>query len=195
MLTRLLVLTAVIAAFFVFVPTSSAQTTPTLPTECLNITDPDAVTQECLDALAGLTGGGGGGTLPQECQGILGVIGGDNGGGGTSLLDQLTATQLLQLVGCLTALTGGGDDEEEEDEVGEGDLEETGDVGVAGYGGDLGYGEDVGDFPENGVDSGFGPTGSDEPGAPLAARGAALLVLLGVLATGLVVMRRRRSGS
>jgi len=230
MLTRLLVLTAVIAAFFVFVPTSSAQTTTQTPTECVDVTDTTddpVLLRDCVDALLEVTGGGGGSTstLPEECQEIIGEgTGGDTGGtggntGGTggdstdgstggggltgSLLDTLSAGQLLQLVGCLNALAGldDGEDDEQQDAVNE-DGGGTGDNGGLGEG-DVGFGEqgfgdegggDDGDFPEGGIESGYGPTGSDEAGAPLAARGVALLALLGVLATGLVVMRRR-SGS
>lgn len=52
-------------------------------------------------------------------------------------------------------------------------------------------GGDEGGVPEGGVDSGFGPTSSDAPGPSPVARGAALLALLGVLATGFLMMRRR----
>jgi len=51
--------------------------------------------------------------------------------------------------------------------------------------------EGTGAVPEGGVDSGFGPTGSDAPGPSPVARGAALLALLGVLGTGFLMMRRR----
>jgi uncharacterized membrane protein len=58
----------------------------------------------------------------------------------------------------------------------------------AGYGYDVGYDEGV---PKGGVPSGFGPTDSAAAGAPLVARGAALLAVLGVLGTGLLIVRRR----
>ena len=185
MLKRLLVLAAALAALFVFAPTASAQQDPRLPNEW---TPGDFSREECraeLQQLLPLDGTVGDllgqqGLLPRSCQGILSL----------DLAEQLTAGQLLSLLQCLTDLANLGQDE--------------GDVGeptAAGYDTDYGYdgyGYDLGDLgydggvPEGGVDSGFGPTtGSDAAGAPLVARGAALLALLGVLTTGLLIMRRR----
>ncbi len=110
----------------------------------------------------------------------------------------MSAADLLRIIDCLNDLAGG--DGGGGDDGGGGQTETqrqpTSDLPVDDIGAEEGIGADEGDFPDGGVDSGYGPTGSDDdPGAPLAARGAALLALLGVLATGLVIMRRRRSGS
>ncbi|HEV2771548.1 MAG TPA: hypothetical protein VGV57_01755 [Thermoleophilaceae bacterium] len=182
---RLLVLVAVIAAFFVFAPTASAQESR-LPDEC---TPDDFSRGECKAALQqlpldGTVGDllGEQGLLPGSCRGILNL---DPAG-------TLTTEQLLRLLQCLGDLANLGQDE--------GDVGEPTAAGAdtdygydGGYGYDLGYdiGYDGG-VPEGGVDSGFGPTtGSDAAGAPPLARGAALLALLGVLTTGLLIMRRR----
>ncbi len=183
MLKRLLVLVAVLAALFVFAPTASAQGLP-LPTQCVGGT----LTPECERALERLLDGGtvgdvlgNQGVLPPSCRGVLGL----------DVDDTLSTRQLLRLLNCLTALTNLAGDEPEDFGV-----DEPAAGYAADYGYDLGYdiGYDIGydeGVPEGGVDSGFGPTGSDDPGAPLAARGAALLAILGVLATGFLVMRRR----
>ena len=179
---RLLVLAAVIAAFFVFAPTSSAQAPLPLPTECAGGT----LTPQCQEALEQLlrpldgTVGDlleGQGLLPRACREVLDL----------NLDDPLTGRQLFDLLQCITALTNLGQDE---GDVGQPyDAGYDTDYGYDGYGYDLGY---DGGVPEGGVDSGFGPTtGSDAAGAPLVARGAALLALLGVLTTGLLIMRRR----
>ncbi|MDQ4025215.1 MAG: hypothetical protein M3217_06970 [Actinomycetota bacterium] len=179
MLKRLLVLVAVLAALFVFAPTASAQGLP-LPTQCVGGT----LTPECERALERLLDGGtvgdvlgNQGVLPPSCRGVLDL----------DPNDPLSTRQALRLLNCLTALTNLAEDRPEDFGI---------DEPAAGYAADYGYdlGYDIGydeGIPEGGVDSGFGPTGSDDPGAPLAARGAALLVLLGVLGSGFLVMRRR----
>ena len=187
MLKRLLVLVAALAAFFVFAPTASAQDPPELPDRCEGRNfSPDECKAELQQLLPlPVTVGdllGQQGLLPRSCRGILNL----------NLDDPLTGRQLFDLLACLGDLANLGQDE--------GDIGEPTaagydtDYGYDGYGYDLGYdglGYDGG-VPEGGVDSGFGPTtGSDAAGAPPVARGAALLALLGVLTTGLLIMRRR----
>ncbi len=177
MLKRLLVLVAALAALFVFASSASAQQATQLPEDCRGaLTNPTDLA-DCLRDLQAA----GGLEVPDECTRFLTtpptLLDFTGGPGGNPV-----ASLLL----CLNAITGLGDD----------DIGQPFEGGGEGY--DLGYGYDYGydigydeGVPEGGVDSGFGPTGSDAAGAPLAARGAALLAVLGVLTTGLVIMRRR----
>lgn len=172
MLKRLIIVAAALALVFVFVPTSSAGESG-LPTNCLNVDRPGEL-EECLDVLDAP----GGDLVPSECREFL------TGGGLPLPVLGDFQNPTGELLDCLNAITGLGDEGGQSYDAGLGYDE--------GYGYDLGYdiGYDEG-VPEGGVDSGFGPTGSDAAGAPLAARGAALLALVGVLATGLLIMRRR----
>ena len=200
MLKRLLVLVAALAALLVFVPTASAQ----LPDECLGagadlaecleeLNEPDGggVPAQCRDlgtvadlnqCLAALRGRGG---LPEACDELLTDFPGDV----PAAIPPADVNDLIaDLLACLTGLVPVVTPPDEEEE-------EPAEAADRGYGYD-GYGYDIGGYdggvPEGGVASGFGPTGSDAAGAPLVARGAALLAVLGVLATGLLMMRRRR---
>lgn len=178
MLKRLIVLVAALAMVFVFVPTSSAQQGTQLPTDCaVDISNPTEL-QACLDAL----GEDGGLGVPDECTRFIDETTGDLLDPDLDLVDPT-----VSLLACLTAITGLDDP----------DISEPFDAGYdegydEGYdiGYDIGYDEGV---PEGPVDSGFGPTGSDASGAPLVARGAALVALVGVLGTGLLIMRRRHA--
>ena len=185
MLKRLLVLVAALAALLVLAPTASAQGTDApggdLPEECLNLGTPLGTPTQLAQCLAALE------NVPDACEFLLPV---------STVQREVTPQQVEQPTGnlltCLLAIAAlGPADEEPEEPEPEEPAEETADegydIGTAGY--DIG-GYD-GAIPEGGVASGFGPTGSDAAGAPLAARGAALLAVLGVLATGLLIMRRR----
>lgn len=176
MLKRLMVLVAALAALLVFAPTASAQGTlpeGTLPEACTGAIANPTELGACLDDLEAT----GGLDVPSECTTIVGNLPGTI---------QDPTGQLLACLDAITALDG------EEDNGGEGSAATTAGYGYDGYSYDVGY--DIGyddEIPDGGVASGFGPTGSDAAGAPLVARGAALLAVLGVLATGLLIMRRR----
>ncbi len=186
MLKRLLVLVAALAALFVFAPTASAQGTDApggdLPEECVNLGTPTGTPTQLAQCLAALE------NVPDECEFLLPA---------STVQEKVTTQQVEEptgnLLACLLAIAAlGPADGEEPEEPAEEPTQEAADegydIGAAGY--DIG-GYDGG-IPEGGVASGFGPTGSDAAGAPLVARGAALLAVLGVLATGLLMMRRRR---
>ena len=190
MLKRLLVLAAALAAFFAFVPTSSAQGTDApggdLPEECVNLGTAEGTPTQLANCLAALE------NVPDECEFLLPV---------STVASKATTKQLVEptgnLLACLLAIAALGapadDPGDEPDEPGGDNVQEPPreDLPVEDASGDIG---DDGAFPEGGLDSGYGPTDSDAAGPPLAAGGAALLALLGVLATGLVMVRRR-SGS
>ena len=200
MLKRLLVLVAALAAFLVFVPTASAQ----LPEECTGAGGADLA--QCLEELNEPDGTG----VPAECQGItsparlaecLSELGTRQGlpAACDELVDEFGALDLTtltpqqveelteNLIACLTALVPPVTPPD--------DGDQPAPAADVGYGYD-GYGYDIGGYdggiPEGGVASGFGPTDPEAAGAPLVARGAALIAVLGVLATGLLMMRRRR---
>jgi len=167
MLKRLIVLAAALAMVFVFASTSSAQ--QGVPSECGEVINNPTELGACLEALDAA----GGEAVPSQCTTFLTtlpLVGDFTGGTGGGPVPDLLA--------CLTAITG----------LDEGDEGYGYDDYGYDYGYDVGYDEAI---PEGGVESGFGPKGSDAAGAPLAARGAALLALVGVLATGLLIMRRR----
>ena len=166
MLKRLIVLTAALAMVFVFASTSSAQ--QGVPSECGEVINNPQELGACLDALDAA----GGEAVPSQCTTFLTNL---------PVLGDFT-NPTGNLLACLTAITDLLPDEDDGDQG----------YGYDDYGYDYGY--DVGydeAIPEGGVESGFGPKGSDAAGAPLAARGAALLALVGVIATGLLIMRRR----
>lgn len=177
MLKRLLVLVAALAALFVFAPTASAQ--QTVPEDCTGaLTNPTDLA-DCLRDLQAA----GGLEVPDECTRFLTtppVLGDFTGGTG--------GLPVASLLACLTAITDLVPIPEPPEP--EPEPEPAADVGYGydGYGYDIGYDDAI---PDGGVASGFGPTDADAAGAPLVARGGALLAVLGVLATGLVMMRRR----
>ena len=177
MLKRLLVLVAALAALFVFAPTASAQ--QTVPEDCRGaITSPTELA-DCLRDLQAT----GGLEVPEECTRFLTTP--------PTLPDFTGGTgglPVASLLACLNAIADLVPLPEPEPEP---EPEPAAEVG---YGYDAGYGYDIGydtGVPEGGVASGFGPTDPDAAGAPLIARGGALLAVLGVLATGLLMMRRR----
>jgi hypothetical protein len=166
MLKRLIVLAAALAMVFAFVSTSSAgesaPTPPTVPSACEGLTS----TSPTTDLAACVTALADLEGLPAECQ-------------------NLTAVQITEILACVADLTPALTDPPAEDP----DEEGGGGYGAYDDAYDTGYDEGV---PEGGVASGIGPTGSDAAGAPLVARGAALLAVLAALATGLLIMRRRQ---